>query len=234
MKLWILAVMTIVFSGGAFAQTMEMKLDEAGYADHNVFLGSGVRSAAFGTGLFVQGGFLVTDQLLLGSSLFYGNNSDDKSGGSLDNAQYYDESFDVKTTTADLNATYYFRENGYARWGFLMRGGIGHAWQRGIAKWSRYDRSPAFIIIGSDKRLRESGEVRKDWDSTFARLGAYYQFLWGFKKHNRVGHILELGLGGIAFDTGRELSYSKPNGDSRTKEVSRVSSVAEISYALAF
>ncbi|MGE4133930.1 MAG: hypothetical protein AB7F86_20000 [Bdellovibrionales bacterium] len=208
-------------------------IDEDGVADHDHFFRSGIR-AFDGAALSFGYGYRFGGQLILGTDFSVGQKEDNKSGGSLDNAQYYKEELKYQSTKLEANATIFFRENGYGRWGFLLRTAVGHAWNSGRAKWGRYDRDPAIFIFGDDKRLRESQETNKKWESTYARLGGYYQFVWGFRPEARVGHILEIGAGAMIYDTSRSLSYVKPNGEKTDLEISKAGPVAEINYSIAF
>lgn len=204
-------------------------------ADHRNIFTSGLRGSELGSGITFAYQRILGSHLALGGSFAATSNNDEDHGGSLDVGQYYKEETKLNSTSIDLIGTYYFRENGYGRWGFLLRGGVGHSWNKATAKWGRYDRNPAVIIIGGDdKRLREEGSVDSTWGSTYARLGAYYQFVWGFKPTSRLGHILELGVGGIQTDQGKNLSYVKPNGEYSERKVRDSAAIAEISYSLAF
>lgn len=203
--------------------------------ERHFFVGSGTRFAnALGMSIFYH--VKLSDQFMIGNSIFHGVYNREKSGGDLDNAQYYKDEYEVKTTMLDINATYYFREHGYRLWGFLLRGGFGHAWTTTRSEWGRYDRNPAFIIWGDDKRLRESQEQKKSFDSTFVRLGAYYQFAFNFNSTRRtsVGHVLEVGMGGVYFDRGQQSNMAKPNGDVYRNEFDKTALLAEVNYSLAF
>lgn len=215
-------------------QSAVRMLPPQGVADHRNVFTSGLRASELGSGLTFSYQRILGGHIALGTSFAGTADNNDREGGSLDLAQYYKEELNLKSFMADLTATYYFRENGYGRWGFLLRGGIGHAWNRATAKWGRYDRNPSVIIIGDEKRLRESGETSMKWQSTYARLGAYYQFVWGFKPTSRLGQVLELGIGGIITDQDKVLSYTKPNGEEINREIPNSAGMAEISYSLAF
>lgn len=204
-----------------------------GFADHNNIIGSGVRSV-IGYGPSVNYSRRFTNQLYLGASfaMFWDNRS--SSGGSLDTAQYYRDEYSLQMSMVDLNATFFLRENGYAKWGPLLRAGLGHAHTKARGWWGRYDRDPAWIIIGDDKRLLESREDVKEWDSTFVRAGAYYQFVWNFHEGARVGHVLEAGLGAAYFDARRTISYTRADGAYFSRDVRNLNPVVEINYYLAF
>lgn len=203
--------------------------------ERNFFMGSGTRVAqTIGMSVFYH--VKITDQFMIGNSLLYGVNNDEDSGGDLDSAQYYKDEYELRQTMLDLNATYYFREHGYRLWGFLMRGGFGHSWNYARNKWGRYDRDPGFFIWGDDKRLRESSERKNSFNTTFIRLGAYYQFAFNFNsmKRTAVGHVLEVGAGVIHHDRGYESAIAKPNGTVDREEFHRTSALVEVNYSLAF
>jgi hypothetical protein len=91
-----------------------------------------------------------------------------------------------------------------------------------------------FTFFGDDKRLRESGINKKEWESTYARVGGYYQFLWGFHEGNRVGHVLEIGLEAIQFDQSRKVGYTKPNGESKDHDIDSTAASLGLTYSVAF
>ena len=208
--------------------------DSSEFAEHSSFVGTGLRYGP-GFGLTVFYGRPLSDNLMLGASLFYGTISDTQGGGSLDTAQYYNDFYDLKATMLDFNGTYYFRDHGISRWGPLIRGAVGVAYLQQTAHWSRYDRDPAIIVIGDDKRLLESGtEVSQDWYSPYGRLGIDYLFLWGFKPGARVGHVLQLGIGGTYLASKKTIGYTKPNGDDWSKDSPSFLGVVEVTYLVAF
>lgn len=208
--------------------------DSGEYANHEKFLGSGIRyGSGFGPTIYFSRRY--NENILFGTSFFWGTLTETKEGGSLDTAQFYKDFYVQRTVMLELNSTFYFREHGYAKWGPFLRGGVGYAHSDVKGHWSRYDRDPAFIVVGDDKRLLESGpEVAKSWDSGFVRIGAYYQFLWGFKPTSPTGHILELGLGGTYYGATRSVAYTKPNGDYYSKDSESFTGVAEFNYIVAF
>jgi hypothetical protein len=230
----LLSPMALAQSPDQSTSATKLSIPATEFASHKTYFSSGFRTSLFGSGLMFGYQRLITPRLAIGGSLSGTTGTVDSEGGDLDNGQFYKDKLETKTTTLDLLGTFYFRENGYAKWGFFLRGGVGHAWNRAVAGWGRYDRDPGFFIIGDEKRLRESGEVKAEWDSTYARLGAYYQFLWGFNSYNRLGHVLELGVSGVANDKEKTLSYVKPNGNEYKKDTGSFGPLVEITYSLAF
>jgi hypothetical protein len=234
-QLSLLLLTVLVLSCPLYAEEVSQTAPEekTEYADHTNFIGSGLRSVLV-SGFTLTYARPLTDQLLIGTSLMHGWWSDNRDGGSLDTAQYYSEEANLQTTMIDINASYYFRDHGLKRWGFLVRGGVGHAHSKAKAGWKRYDRDPGFIIIGDDKRLLEEGGVSYEWGSTYARLGGYYQFVFGFSPTSRVGHVLEIGAGGVLFDSKRRLAYTKPNGHRYDHDIPNTIAMVEFTYVLAF
>ena len=203
-------------------------------ADHRHFFSSGLRGSAYGGGPTFSYGQRLNGRLFLNGTFFFGQLSESTSGGSLDNAQYYETESKRKSTMFDVGLTYFFRENGIARWGALLKAGVGHARTTIKSEWKRYDRDPAFIVIGDEKRLRESESDDASFDSTYARLSGGYQFLWGFYPGNRVGHVLELSAGVLMGDREAKVGTVQPNGESASAELERVSALFEIAYSVAF
>jgi hypothetical protein len=218
----------------AETQTLSAKVD-TGVADHTHFFNSGLKATSLGAGLTLGYSYRLNGHVLVGLGAAHYEDSDSSEGGSLDTAQYYKDDYKLKTTNAEVNTTFFFKEDGYGKWGFLMRGAVGHSWQNAEAKWGRYDRNPAFIILfGDDRRLREEGTSKKEWQSTYAKAGGYYQFLWGFHEGNRVGHVLELGAEVLQFDQSRKLGYTKPNGQSKDHDVQSTVAALQLTYSIAF
>lgn len=177
----------------------------------------------------------IHDHWTLGARLSAGVNSSRKQGGDLDNAQYYKESMKQKTSMAELNATYHFRKNGHNGEGFLLRGGLGYSKNEMTADWTRYDRDPAFITIGDDKRYRDSKAFDENWSSMFARLGAHYQFTWDLAiGRGKVDHFFELGGSATFFANQKKLEYTKPDGNLTTYNSVGTGLNVEISYTVAF
>lgn len=238
MRLFVLATLAIAsFSSFAATEgTIEITSPRPEFkpAEHTHFISSGIRIANYFSGLTLGYSYRVNPHWLVGIGGSMGNQNESIEGGSLDTAQYYKDEFTFDTQMAEVNSTFYFRENGYARWGFSMRGGVGHGWHRAEGKWGRYDRDPGWITIGGDRRLREEGLEKKVWGSTYARLGGYYQFLWGFKDGDRVGHVLELGLETFYFDRAGKVSYTKPNGDEESYDIASTTAAFQIQYSVAF
>jgi hypothetical protein len=203
--------------------------------DHTNFVGTGFYAPGKDAAVTLSYARLITGQLLIGVTGMTGNDDDSKQGGSLDNAQYYMENYEYKSSKAEINSTFYFRDQGYARWGFLLKGGVGHAWNKAKATWERYDRDPAvFRIFGDDKRLRESGGQERKWESTYARLGAYYQMTFNVHPTSPVGHILQFGVAGMKQDQSKKIGYTKADGGTVSRKIPDSSVGAELSYSISF
>lgn len=195
------------------------------------FMGTGV-------GLIVYYSHKLSGRWLIGAAQSIslgGYRVKDVEGGDLDSAQYYRENVELQTYLTEVNASFYFRNNGVKRWGAFLRGGVGYANMKAKAHWGRYDRDPAFIIIGDGKRLRESGENTADWSTAYARAGVFYQFLWKTKKdHAVVGHILETGLSTFMRMRDASVTYTKSNGEIVTENADPTSFVFEVGYKFVF
>ena len=206
---------------------------EAPIESHKNYFGVRITSNP-GGGLFYNR--RLSDKWLLGIAGSLGQTLDNSSeGGNLDAGRYYKDEFTVKTKFIELDTTYFFRNQGYKRWGFLVRGGVGYEDRQAYGKWTRYDRSPAWLIFGDGKREQESNETRADWSSAYARAGGYYQFMWTRSTEALiVGHVLEIGLSGLVEARRGELSYKKSDGSIVSKSSQAVEPVAEISYSFVF
>ncbi|MGE0632660.1 MAG: hypothetical protein AB7O96_09645 [Pseudobdellovibrionaceae bacterium] len=176
----------------------------------------------------------VESQWTVGARLSTGRQLDDKRGGDLDAAQYYIEENVEEVSMAEVNASFYFRENGHGRWGPFIRGGLGYSQHKMKSEWKRYDRDPGFFIIGDEKRLLESEDFEESWSSPFFRLGGYYQFAWGFHSESSVGHILELGINGLYYANKKTVEYTKPDGKTSSFSSASPAFNGEISYTIAF
>lgn len=203
--------------------------------EHNNFFNTGIIGIEKGAAVSLGYARPVSGQFLIGAMGIWGSQGgDDHEGGSLDNAQYYKEETSSSSNKAELNGAFYFKEQGYARWGFLMKGGIGHAWNKAKGTWKRYDRDPAWFRIGDEKRLRESGGEEIKWESTYARLGGYYQMAFNFHAGSPVGHVLQFGVVGLATDQERTIKYTKPNGEQYSRKYGEPSLGGELSYTVSF
>jgi hypothetical protein len=158
-------------------------------------------------------------------------------GGNLDNAEYYSQFVDQQFIGLEGNATYFFRENGVRRWGPLLRGGVGYAYQRATAHWSRYDRDPAWIVFGSDNRELESGQGEtKDWSQFYTRVGAAFQFALGpqWISHGG-GHLLEIGANAVIPFGRKSASFQKhTTGEVVTITAPVWEPMVDISYRIVF
>jgi len=179
----------------------------------------------------------LTSRILVGTTGYLGaEHTSSQSSGDLDKAQYYSDSFIDSTNRLELNSTFFFRENGYARWGFFVKAGVGHAWSKAKAEWKRYDRDPAWFHFGSDdKRLRESSRTDREWESTYGRLGIYYQMTFNFHPTSPVGHVLHFGFNSVQMDQkNKSVGYTKPNGESYSKTAPDSLAEVEAGYTLTF
>lgn len=208
--------------------------DVSRFSDYRNFFGSSLMGADGRTGINFSYSYRLTDQLMIGTTLTFATYGTNSEGGDLVAGQYYKEKFEVKSNSYDFNATYFFQENGYARWGWLVRGAVGKADHSVTAGWGRYDKDPGFFIVGDGKRLQESFEVKDTFNSVFVRAGLYYQFVWGFGDESRLGHVLELGGSFTHNDKEMSFGYVKPNGDVTSYEAKKDFAVAEASYKIAF
>lgn len=98
-------------------------------------------------------------------------------GGNLDAGQYYSQTADLSGAANGLQLIYRPGDKTLAESGFYL----GLAW--GVFKgsvdytWGRYDRDPAFIIIGSDHRLLEQGSNSHSLTQTYLEPQLHYQYL---------------------------------------------------------
>lgn len=191
------------------------------------------------SGLSLTYAYRIDSQWLIGASVTsarYQLGNDRSGSGDLNAGTYYAEDAKVSLQTLEINSTYFFREDGYKRFGFLARGGIGMAQGSMTGKFYRYDTDPAVFQLGDGKRLQETGpEVRNDYQSPYARLGGYYQFAWTPRKGTSIGgHILEVGLSLTAMQNPPSLNVTRTNGTIRTFDSERTLLAAEVSYTFVF
>lgn len=197
----------------------------------------------FGNRLMVYGGGdyglsysrRFTPNFALGLMVALGGYSNTKEGGSLDQAQYYKDEQRRQQSMVELDGIYYFRENGFKRWGFLTRAGVGYADRKVDATWIRYDRDPGWFNIGDDKRERERKEMTFDWSTGFARVGGYYQFAWMRSRPGALaGQILEVGASAFMPFKPGSFEYTKPNGNVFREQENSVIPTLEVVYSLVF
>jgi hypothetical protein len=198
----------------------------------------GVRLLSF-NGLSLTYSYRVADQLLVGVAASSGSftRGDSRGGeGDLNSGQYYAQDAHISMQAEEANLTYFFRDEGYKNFGFLVRGGFGLARGEMTGKYYRYDQDPGVIVIGDGKRLQETGpEVRNSFTTPYARAGGYYQFVWRRHSESSIGaHILEMGGSVMAFQNPPSISILRPDGARREVVADKYSPVFEVAYSFVF
>lgn len=176
-------------------------------------------------------------RFLLGASIFAASyqQGDRKHGsGDLDAGQYFAQEGQVDMNGQEMNMTFFFREDGYKKWGPSFRAAFGRAEGKIQGSYYRYDRDPGFFNFDDDKRLRETGPTVKDHFVTpYARLGAYYQFVWT-PKASIGGHILELGASAAFLRDRPSITITRSNGTTAKIQIDKPVPIAEVAYAFTF
>lgn len=215
------------------ASTPVLKVSAA--PQYRNFLGSGLRIQSQSTGPTIFYSRRIGTQFLVGSSFFYGIYEQQLlDGGHSASGQYYRDDVAVNTSMLELNGTYFFKTDGYARSGFLARAAVGRSHLDLKVRSRRYDDDPGWLHFGDGKREIESLESRSNSNSTYSRLGGYYQFVWNRTPQTRGAHILELGLSATQFDREQSASVVKNNGTRVSRSTDRTTANLEVSYTRAF
>lgn len=203
----------------AHAQSLTTQATPTNYADYQHTFSTGVRGGPVAS-FTLSYAYNLNNRFTLGSSLATGRDYEFELEGNIWTNMYHKHQ-ELRLTTLDINAAYYFRENGVKRWGPLVRAGAGYGWARMNNEWDE---------IGSSAGVTQN----ENWGTAFARIGGYYQFAWNFREGASVGHILELGLGGIFFDEAKKVASTRTDGNEQKMELERSNALAEITYGLSF
>lgn len=182
----------------------------------------------------------MTPQFLLGVSYQHFQNKlgDDRDcTGDLDAGECYAVSGEQIVDSIGINSIFYFREDGYKKWGFYLSPGLGYSKNKLSGHFSRYDKDPGWlcgIFDGDCKRLRESGSDQTSTaDSLYLKLGVGYQFIW--TPNLKVsGHILDLGISTTYSSNRNKINIDFGNGSVRRIDTDLLSTKFEISYMIAF
>lgn len=177
----------------------------------------------------------LADQLTLGAAVSgFGGGKDSAGSGDLIAGQFYKDHAEYISTTAEMNATYFFRDSGYKRFGFLMRVGTGIEWGRINGYFKRFDKDPGFFSSG--ERLQESGPTQQlTFARGFLRLEPAYQFLWAPLHGTHIGgHTLELATSFMVSDSLPTMLYTRTDGVVTEVKAPRWISAFKVSYIMVF